>query len=66
MKIYAFMIEDRPDCVFNNKDKATEMFNKYAKYFNKNRFKLEIKSGEANSTSECFSLSYNGRLIGFF
>jgi hypothetical protein len=60
------MINDEPSEVFNNKEKAIEMFNKYSKYFNKKRFKLDISSGEIDNENECFSLSYCGRLIGFF
>ena len=66
MKIYAFMIDDEPYCVFSKKDKAMEMFNKYAKYWNRRRFKLEVRCGEVDNENECFSLSYCGRLIGFF
>ena len=66
MKIYAFMIEGTPNNVFNNEDIAIEMFNKYSKYFNEKRFKLDICTGEINNENECFSLSYCGRLIGFF
>lgn len=66
MKVFIFLINNNVSDIFNNEEKANEMYKKYKKYWNRNRFELGVKSCEVEADKECWCLSYNDRLVGVF